>query len=205
MISDILHPDMEPSLEQVQSAVVGQIKYVIDNELLELERVFKSRPVNAVAWVSRNLLELSVWAAYCIKSPENAKRFFDDAARDAFGALNLPDGMFSNDPDFSFKDARTEILHEARQKGVEGLEDPYRAVRDAAKEIGMLEYYVGANKLYSKFAHPTSLWIMTEENLLEGFRKSFYDGGVIFGKASRRRIERFETSKSLRIVGYIKV
>jgi hypothetical protein len=192
MISDILEPNIEPSPEQVQIAVLGQIKYVIENELAELEHAMKERPVNAVAWVGRNLLELWVWTVYCTRSPENARRFFDDAARDALGALNLPDGMFTNDPNFSFKTARTEILAEAKQKGVEGLDSSYQRVSDAARDIGKEEYYLAANKLYSKFAHPTALWVMTEQSVLAGFRKKLYDGGVIFGQSSRRYIDAFQ-------------
>jgi hypothetical protein len=190
MISDILNPNIEPSPKEVQIAVLEQIKYVIENELAELEHAVKERPVNAVAWIGRNLLELWVWTIYCARSPENARQFFDDSARDALGALNLPEGMFSNDPNFSFKTAQAEILEEGKQKGVEGLDSSYQKVSEAAKAIGKLDYYLGANKLYSKFAHPTALWIMTEQEILEGFRKIVYDGGVAYGNTSLKYIQR---------------
>jgi hypothetical protein len=84
------------------------------------------------------------------------------------------------------------MLEEGKQKGVEGLDSTYQRVSDAAKIIGQRDFYLGANKIYSKFAHPTALWVTTEQSILEGFRKVLYEGGVAFGWNSLRWIDAFQ-------------
>ena len=50
----------------------------------------KRRHEPLLAWRARNLLELSVWAIYCCRSEQNARRLYEDAGRDPrdlFGAF----------------------------------------------------------------------------------------------------------------------
>src|ERR1700733_9461521 len=166
----ILDPDIEPTPLQVQLAVLEQIENAIQNELLEHAQ--ENRPVNAVAWIARNLIELAVWTQHCVESPTNARKFFNDCARDAAELLKMPDS-FSKDPNFSFKATRAELLQEAKEKGVHDLDEQFQATRDAAKAIGKREEFIWMNKLLSKFAHPTSLWIMTPHEEREPFRDMF--------------------------------
>jgi len=138
-------------------------------EVAELGLAFHQRPLNAVAWISRNLIELAIWTIYCVESPENAKRFSDDCARDATDILSkVPKGM-SKDPDFDFKAARDEIVQRAEAKGAEGLIGPFERVAKAAAEtLSHSEQFFWMNKVLSKFAHPTALWVMmSPEQLVE--------------------------------------
>jgi hypothetical protein len=38
--------------------------------------------VNYIAWLTRNLVELRIWAEYCSASDENALEFHEDSVRD---------------------------------------------------------------------------------------------------------------------------
>jgi hypothetical protein len=149
----ILDPNVQPTPLQIQLAVLEQIENAIQNELVELKQAEDNRPVNAVAWVARNLVELAVWTEYCASSSESAAKFFHDSARDAAELLGMPDS-FSKDPDFSFKAVRVEILKEAAEKGVHDLDDRYQAVRDAANSIGKREDFVWMNKLLPSLLIP---------------------------------------------------
>src|ERR1039458_2967123 len=37
----------------------------------------QQKDLSASAWMTRNLLELTVWVAYCVGSRDNAKRFYE--------------------------------------------------------------------------------------------------------------------------------
>jgi hypothetical protein len=182
----------EPTPEEVQSGVLDLLEKAIQEELRELEHANRSRPLNSVAWIARNLLELSIWTAHCVQSAQNARQLFDDAARDTFDALKLPD-RFSIDPEFSFEAMRANMISAAEEKGVLGLDENYKHVADAAKALGLSECFKWNNKLLSKFAHPTALWIMTESEQLEGFRELLYSGGLLWGREALKVMNEFRS------------
>jgi hypothetical protein len=142
--------------------------------------------ISIVAWRARNLLELWVWALYCTKTKENARRFYDDAARDI---LNVT-------ADFKKRAARTEIvrelvervtateqrLHErAALEGVETLDGSYKQVREAARECGIESYYGLIFKIASKFAHPTAMLLLALPSRVEESMREFFLGeGCVF-------------------------
>lgn len=55
-----------------------------------IETMGKDR-LPAVAWITRNLLELLVWVKYCGVSRENAWRFHEDTLRDSKGLTEILD------------------------------------------------------------------------------------------------------------------
>lgn len=58
-------------------------------EFSAMEYEYDNRPDAALlAWRSRNLLEISVWAIYAARSRENARRIYEDAGRDITGLLD---------------------------------------------------------------------------------------------------------------------
>jgi hypothetical protein len=196
MDSILLDPDREPTAEEIQLGVLEHIEVVIKNEMAELEGAFRTRPVNAVAWISRNLVELAVWTRYYTHSPANARRFYDDAARDALDALKLPD-FFSDDPDFSFENARSTIIDEGKAKGIDDLDSAYQRVSDAAKDMGSPKTFRGNNKILSKFAHPTALYVMTPLEELEKFRSLLKSGGIVNGEGALALISEFRSAAEL--------
>jgi hypothetical protein len=175
-----------------RSDVLGRLKIAVERELAELDQAYKERPLSAVAWIARNLLELVVWVKYCSASDENANTFADDCARDAVQAIDLPDG-FSNDETFSHRDARASIIKKAKEAGFETVDEGYTRVANAAKAVGLDEMFKHSNKLYSKFAHPTALMVMTPmEEFEQGFKNIFLDGGRAAGVQALRLIAEFD-------------
>ena len=45
--------------------------------------------------------------------------------------------------------------------GISSLDEDYKRVTSAADEIGLKEFFVAANTLLSKFAHPTAMTVLT--------------------------------------------
>lgn len=189
MNPNILDPDREPSPEEVQLAVLERIHTAIENELVELDHAVKKRPLNAVAWISRNLIDLCIWTERCIDSPQNARGFFNDAALDSLDILRAPNGVFTEDPTFSLQRERERIIEQAKVKGVEGLDGLPSRVDKAAHTVGKGAEFKWTNKLLSKLAHATALWVMTPNEGFEKLRFKIYQGGLDNGNDALVRIE----------------
>jgi hypothetical protein len=172
----------EPSPEEVQLAVLDRIQVVITDALAELKRAAKERPVNAVAWISRNLVELTIWTLFCIESPANARRFFDDSARDSLDKRLFNGGL---------QKEREGLLQEAQTEGANDFDDQPGKVREAARVVGKFEAYCSANKLLSKFAHPTAFLLFTPCEELESFRQKLLEAGRGSGEDALRIIDNF--------------
>jgi hypothetical protein len=115
----------------------------------------------AVAWNVRNLLELWVWMEYCCASQTNARRFHEDALRDAHG---LADSFFKiSDVVGTGRELEPQMRKglevAARAIGLETVDGGYLNVADAAKAVKIDNWYSPCNKMYSKLAHPTALLI----------------------------------------------
>jgi hypothetical protein len=61
------------------------------------EAHFKNQ-VQHTAWLSRNLLELSIWCEYCARSESNARLFYFETMKDALGIVNAFASLASMDP-----------------------------------------------------------------------------------------------------------
>jgi hypothetical protein len=128
---------------------------------------YDEKNIRASAWLARNLLELNIWLTYCVKSRDDAKRFYDDKARDMFDFLNhmevlmkLPDRA-----DLSMADlidgTRKRILDWAETDGCEDIDETYQRVHTAAQELGLGAFFRSMNKMLSKFAHPTAMMVFS--------------------------------------------
>jgi len=51
----------------------------------DIATAYRRNRVATVAWLTRNLLELSVWIEYCTLSEENARKFANDTLKDLYG------------------------------------------------------------------------------------------------------------------------
>lgn len=123
-----------------------------------LEQMNEQGFTSGIAWISRNLLELSIWTRYCLVSEENAEVFYKDGARDAMGAMKLPDEMLKADRLGSFKQTRQQMLESAVDDNIENPTD-YTPVSDAAKAINY-PHFGKINMLLSKWAHPTAISVL---------------------------------------------
>ena len=145
----------------LQLEVLKKLRRAVDLNLRELQHAMSQRPLSSVAWIARNIVELTIWVEYCKSSPERAKRFYQDSERDSLDMLNIPSEECSGDQPFNFRAERARLLEKAKQDGdFENPEAPYLQVSKAAKEVGWQDEFVYTNKLLSKFAHPTALAVM---------------------------------------------
>jgi hypothetical protein len=125
----------------------------------DLKRAHEEKKIATLAWITRNLLELSVSIEYCEKSDANAKRFRDDAMRDMYGWATAIHKLYqekSGKDNRSLKTSMENLKKFAATKGVPALEYDFKRVSDAATTLGLGSQFANLNKLYSKFAHPTA-------------------------------------------------
>lgn len=186
-----------PTSTEIREAVAKRLIVAIENDTKELQGAYKSRPLSAIAWIGRNLLELDIWTAYCLKSEENAKRFAEDCARDSLEMLNIPTDLFAKDGTFDFKAERQKLIAKALPT-IPDIEEDFTRISDAAKSLDKVDGFRYHNKLFSKFAHPTALLVMSEmpEDITNGFKRIYYDGGMIFSNEALQMIADFLKEES---------
>jgi hypothetical protein len=118
-----------------------------------------------LAWRVRNLLELRVWAIYCAARKENARRLYNDAARDHRQLQNfaLSWGNKIGRPTEWIKQVtniKNEFSQAAASQGIESLDEPYYEVQKAATECGIWTESEFHWRILSKVLHPTALRIV---------------------------------------------
>jgi hypothetical protein len=160
------------------------------SEYLSLKRAYENKQDDTplLAWRARNLLELSVWAIYCAKSRDNARRVFEDAGRDTrdiFDAYIRWGKSTGQESDWlnPIAAAKQDLAHRSRElSGIESLDGHYKAVSDAATECGFGEHFKVSFKLLSKFAHPTAMRILAPPDAkVEALQRDlFFSQGCLF-------------------------
>ncbi len=172
------------------------------SEYLSLKRAFDDPKSDSslLAWRARNLLELSVWSIYCSRSRENTLRLFADGGRDVlnlFAAFERWTQIVNKAPvgraDLEVVGReKQELAERAALQGIESLEGAYMQVSDAAREIGMGANFAVANKMLSKFAHPTAMQILAppgEPEKLALQKQLFFSHGCLFFKGAFDALE----------------
>ena len=149
---------------RIQVLVAGKLATAISYNMNELVKMSDGSPLTLVAWHGRNLLELTIWTEYCLQSSENATRFAVDAVRDTDDLIQLvgPNEIEAN-PETkkhieNFRLVRAGLAEEITS---EDLSQRYTDVRNAAETIGKLSDYKRGMKVFSKWAHPTALAVMS--------------------------------------------
>ena len=64
--------------------VTGFLRILVET-ITDLVAAHKKNRVSTVAWLTRNLLELSIWSEYCAASESNSLSFFNDSLKDLYG------------------------------------------------------------------------------------------------------------------------
>lgn len=162
----------------------------------DLERAFVEKRITKLAWAARNVLELSIWIDYGNLSAANAKRFRDDAARDLYGLSQAIQSLHVSEttleqPDL--KKAQQQLAAFAQSWGISSLEDDFKKVSAAARELGREKTFVALNKLFSKLAHPTA-WAVNSVRSIEadaGLRQMFLCDGIEMATDSLTSIRTF--------------
>jgi hypothetical protein len=166
--------------------LVTKILLSVDRVCGDLRKTIEQEAVSSAAWNARNLLELWVWLKYCAASRENARRFNEDALRDMQGLTDAVSKMHAlrGIPNEFEASAHKRIAEVAREKlGLDSLDGGYARVADAAKSIGLNDWFVPANSFLSKFAHPTAglvLGIMHQSGTLRNLQAVLTTNGVYF-------------------------
>jgi hypothetical protein len=169
--------------KQIEEWREGQLLRLVGaavDEVKELDRALKRGRLSTVAWCVRNLMELSVWSEYCNKSAANARRFLDDSVRDLYGfseAVKALEGVDGGEGEHE-----RDMATLAKLRGIASLDDGYKRVSEAAREIGRGEEFKALNKFLSKLAHPTagmiSVFGLPTDN--SGLLETFFGDGLSF-------------------------
>ena len=159
----------------------------------DLECAQAEKRISTLAWITRNLLELSTWIDYCNISRENAKTFHDDSMRDMYGWASAIHSLYmvqKNKKHAPLEEKIDNLKRLAQEKGFGELADDFTRVQEAAGEVGYAQEFTKLNKLYSKFAHPTA-WVVHSFLAVdadEGLRDMFFKDGVGLAVGSLRDI-----------------
>jgi hypothetical protein len=150
---------------------------------VDLDNAYRERRITKLAWAARNLLELSVWIDNCNLSEAHAKRFREDTTRDLCGlsaAVQRSIESESGSKDSDLDQKLAELAAFAQSRGILRIDDDFKRVSAAAKELGRQPAFRDKNKLLSKYAHPTALAIHTVASVEadEGQRYLFLGDGV---------------------------
>jgi hypothetical protein len=154
----------------------------------ELWKAEEGKNIQYTAFAARNLLELLVWAQYCAVSEENAARFKQDAARDAYGMVAALDKLANHLP--STQVDVSQIIAEAKPSlqrlsavtGVEETDTQFRSVAEAARQLGteVAAPYRGLNIILSKFVHPTAMSVIADwpSEIVKNFNRGLLRTGT---------------------------
>jgi hypothetical protein len=70
------------ALEKWQVIQMASFMRILIETAIDIVTAYRKKRVATVAWLTRNLLELSVWIAYCTSSEDRARSFWNDILKD---------------------------------------------------------------------------------------------------------------------------
>jgi hypothetical protein len=166
---------LEGEVEEWRRNLLAKVVTSVGRVCRDLLETMDKDALPAAAWNARNLLELWVWSKYCGASRENARRFYEDALRDFQGMTESLSKMHkARGLTYEFEDQTRQGLSDMakRELGMASLDSRYLRVSDAAKSVGLGDWYGPCHADLSKIAHPTAglvIGIMhqSEESLRE--------------------------------------
>jgi hypothetical protein len=117
----------------------------------------RNRPISTLAFHARSLLELLVWTKYALDSDENIRLIDEDALNNA---KDIADLLQSKSVDFDVKSANEKLVNLAKSSGYKELSRKYQRTDKLPVKQEVTEYYLAANKILSKLAHPSGFTIV---------------------------------------------
>jgi hypothetical protein len=173
-------------IDQWYVDLLSKILLSVDRVCQDLLETTNRAALSAAAWNARNLLELWVWIRFCSTSPANARRFHEDALRDTQGLTESLSKMHAtagikNEFEVSANQKAAKL---AAEIGIGSLDSKYLRVAEAAKSIGLDNWYPPCNAHLSKLAHPTAVLVVglmhQEEATLRAWQCSCTTQGLYF-------------------------
>ncbi len=129
-----------------------------------------------LCFVVRNLLELSVWSEFCSRSCQNARSFYDDFVKDSLGFQKAVAQFLNLVPSDASAAEAAQVMatveEATREAGLSTTDDRYMRTAEAARQVGIQEFYTSLNRVLSKLAHPTAMALLVPVND-EGVAKEF--------------------------------
>lgn len=131
----------------------------------ELRRGYVTGNLNLIAWATRNLLELTVFTKFVLKSGANARRFGDDRLVDGCELIiALRDLEHYYDPSAPTPGLDDALKRMEDQKAAESVTAMKHLDTSAlARDVGMEQEFRSMNRVSSKLVHPTA-WSTLAEN-----------------------------------------
>jgi hypothetical protein len=159
LIKLILKRESENAIPNWRATQLIQFIGIMEWFAEDLKEAYEKKRIMTVSWVTRGLLEMFVWVQYCNLCEENAKRFFDDTARDFYGYCKALEklNVGAQAGSVQSKSLSERFSESAVNDGILDVASAFTEVRAAAEEVGIGNYFASLNRIYSKLAHPTAL------------------------------------------------
>lgn len=168
---------------------------------MDLLRKHREHNLPTLAYVVRNLLELHVWISYCCKSETNARHFYEDRWRDGVGLQKairtlmnaVPAVPNASEIDAALRSFESTLHNTAVTAGITSISQDYKRVAAAADEIGFKKAFVSFNTLLSKYAHPTSMTVLTfiQGEANDRIFSQFFFLGIAFAQTGYKTINEY--------------
>jgi hypothetical protein len=123
----------------------------------------RNLPIQTSAYHSRSLLELFVWAGYCLESDDNIKRLHQDALHDGKDLVEMLIKVAENSNktyEFDSKLANERLNKLAEKEGHPEPTKDFLRLNGLKLDKKTLFYYTSENKFLSKLAHPCGFTIV---------------------------------------------
>ena len=184
--------------------LVAQLMLCLDDSHSRLMQTYTERSpesdlsrAHTLAWITRDILELSVWTYCCISSRQQARAFYEDQNRDAvdlsFAFLRLLK-MAETNPQL----AQSVAFIENALQSLSPDDAKYTRLQNVAQTMPNGEGYRLLNKICSKFAHPTALVVgMIQGHPMKEFAEDvFLALGTVMYDTSISSIQAFIKAES---------
>jgi hypothetical protein len=153
------------------------------------------RSVRLMAWACRNLMEISIYTEYALRSEENAHELIEDVLMDTLDVFSSFKKWFTAlEPDMATPELDTVLKSFQETKTDVGISRrAHRRTQDLARVLDREPDYLHANKVSSKLIHPTawsllSLDLDKEDALM---RPYIYQAGSRYFGESFLRIRQY--------------
>lgn len=166
-----------------------------------LRRGYEDKDNSYIAWATRNLLEITIWAEFCMKSSENARRFYLDSLRDLTGTMvaykELIEVIAATDEQRALiEETRRGTAELSEELGVHAHDTNFLPISEAADLLEKGPWFRKTNKILSKLVHPTAFVVSTSMagNELEDVGEHFFMVGFYHAIAIFDNIDSFAKS-----------